>query len=171
MNSPFFKNDNIVLLLDSLQPYSEIKDKELFLAILCAFLAHGGKKDKEGEPYIKHPIRVASNVEGKDAKVVALLHDVLEDSSITSDNLREMGFSSIVIEAVKSLTRGVFQDYSSYLDQVAKNPLAVKVKIADIEDNMNLERLNKLDSFTKNRLIAKYKYAIEYLNANNISLG
>lgn len=165
MNSPFFKKKQLSLFLETVHPYIDIHDKELFLAMLCAFLAHGEKKDKEGAPYLMHPIRVAEKVNSKDSKIVALLHDVLEDSSITAANLHEIGFSSTIIQALQAITRKKFQSYSDYLDQVAKNPLAKEVKLADIKDNLNPERLSHLDSFTQNRLSKKYTAAIKYLES------
>lgn len=163
MNSPFFNSNQISLFLEIVQPSVEIHDDEIFLATISAFLAHGGKKDKEGEPYILHPIRVASQMESKEAKIVALLHDVLEDSSITSGNLKDIGFSDEIIHAVLAITRKKSQSYSAYLKQVASNPLARIVKIADIRDNMSPKRLNKLDRVTQNRLSNKYEKAIRYL--------
>ena len=166
MNSSFFNSAQISVFLENVQPSVEIHDREMFLATICAFLAHGGKKDKEGEPYILHPIRVASQLEDKDAKIVALLHDVLEDSSITSDNLKEIGFSNEIVHAVIALTRGLLQSYSAYLKQVSSNQLAKTVKIADIRDNMNPERLKNLDRITQKRLVNKYEEAIRYLSTH-----
>lgn len=96
--------------------------------------------------------------------MVALLHDVLEDSGITEENLQTMGFSEEIISAVKALTRGRFQSYSEYIiKQVRKNPLARKVKLADIQDNMNPNRLEKLNALTRRRLKNKHENAIRIL--------
>ncbi len=164
MNSPFFNNTQISVFLESLQPLVEIHDSDMFLATICAFIAHGGKKDKEGEPYFLHPIRVAAMLESKEAKLVALLHDVIEDSSITSNNLIAMGFSKVIVDAILALTRKKLQSYSAYLKQVSSNSLARTVKIADITDNMNPDRLRKLDKATQKRLAQKYEEAIRYLS-------
>ena len=163
MNSPFFNPEELELFINAAQDYMEISDKQMLYAMLCAFLAHGNQRDKEGEPYFLHPINVAQNVVTRDEKMVALLHDVLEDSSITEENLQAMGFSKEVISAVKALTRGRFQSYSEYIRQVRKNPLARKVKLADIQDNMNPNRLEKLNTLTQKRLKNKYENAIHIL--------
>ena len=134
MKSPFFNPEELELFINSVQDYIEINDLQMLYAMLCAFLAHGNQRDKEGEPYFLHPIHVAKNVETRDEKMVALLHDVLEDSGITEENLQMMGFSEEIISAVKALTRGKFQSYSEYIKQVRKNPLARKVKMADIQE-------------------------------------
>lgn len=164
MNSPFFNNEQLRLFEDSIQEYVKVNDQQMFNAIICAFLAHGNKKDKEGEPYYNHPINVARIVKEKNEKIVALLHDVLEDSSITEENLQSMGFSDEIIKAVKALTRGKLQSYYSYLEQVSKNPLAKIVKLADIQDNLNPARLDKLNIVTRTRLKNKYEKAIYILN-------
>ena len=163
MKSPFFNPEELELFINSVQDYIEINDLQMLYAMLCAFLAHGNQRDKEGEPYFLHPIHVAKNVETRDEKMVALLHDVLEDSGITEENLQMMGFSEEIISAVKALTRGRFQSYSEYIKQVRKNPLARKVKLADIQDNMNPNRLKKLNALTQRRLKNKYENAIHIL--------
>lgn len=164
MNSPFFNPKQLKLFMDSLQGYVKVDDQQMFYAIICAFLAHGNKKDKEGAPYYRHILNVARNVKEKNEKIVAILHDVLEDSSITEENLRAMGFSDEIITAVKALTHCKFQSYRTYLTQVCKNPLAKVVKLADIQDNIDPDRLKKLDAVTRTRLKNKYEKAIFFLN-------
>jgi len=164
MNSPFFNQEQLELFMDAIHEYVTVNDHQIFYAMICAFLAHGNKKDKEGAPYYIHPLSVAKNVKEKNEKIIALLHDVLEDSSITEGNLQSMGFSDEIITAVKALTRGKLQSYRSYLDQVCKNPLAKIVKLADIQDNIDPERLEKLDVITRARLKNKYEKAINILN-------
>lgn len=167
MNSPFFNSENLEIFIDSLQTCVKIYDHEMFYAMICAFLAHGNKKDKEGESYYKHPLNVAKSVNEKNEKIVAILHDVLEDSNITENNLRAMGFSDEIILAVKALTRGKLQSYSSYLEQVCKNPIAKNVKLADVKDNANPKRLEKLNTITKIRLKNKYDKAIAILKKHS----
>lgn len=164
MNSPLHKKKQIDQFLNIIKSYVQINDKEFILALACAILAHGRKTDKEGEPYILHPIRVATKLNNREAKIVAILHDVVEDSSFTLTDLHEIGFSSSTIYAVEALTRKKGQIYSKYLIQVASNPLAKEVKLADIEDNMNPERLSHLDYITRKRLLKKYTSAINYLS-------
>ncbi len=164
MNSPFFNHEQLELFINSIQDSVKIDDSQMFYALICAFLAHGNRKDKEGESYYKHPLNVAKNVKRKNEKLVALLHDVLEDSSITEENLQAMGFSDEVITAVKVLTRGKLQRYHSYLKQVGKNSLAKTVKLADIQDNLDPVRLEKLNAATQVRLKRKYEKAIKILD-------
>lgn len=116
-------------------------------AIALAVRAHAGQKDKAGAPYILHPLRVMLAVEGDDARMAAVLHDVVEDSDITIDELRQMGFPEAVVEAVDALTkRDDEKGADSYLDFVARagrNDIARAVKLADIADNMDLSRIQK----------------------------
>ena len=109
-------------------------------ALELALRAHRGQKDKVGEPYIRHPIRVAERVEGDDARVVALLHDVLEDTDMTREDLRRAGVDGQLLEALELLTRTAGQEYADYVAAVADNDLARAVKLADVADN--LERLD-----------------------------
>ena len=109
-------------------------------ALELALRAHRGQKDKVGEPYIRHPVRVAERVEGDDARVVALLHDVLEDTGWTAADLREAGVDDATLDAIELLTRTPGQDYAAYVAAAAGHPLARAVKLADVADN--LERLD-----------------------------
>ena len=106
-------------------------------ALEIAVGAHRGQKDKVGEPYIRHPLRVAERVEGEQAQVVALLHDVFEDTSIALDEIEDLDDEQR--EALRVLTRDGNQSYGEYIDCVAQNPLARAVKLADLADNV--ERL------------------------------
>lgn len=110
-------------------------------AIEIAACAHAGQLDRGGEPYIYHPLRVMGNVDTLEARIVAVLHDVVEDSELTLDDLRAEGFSEEVLAAVDALTK---RDGESRLDaamRAAANPLARVVKLADVNDNMNRARL------------------------------
>ena len=163
MNSPFFDKKQLAMFRKMIESFITISDQEIVSAYLCAFLAHSGKKDKEGSAYLEHPVRVSKNFETKDEIIVALLHDVLEDSNITAKNLRNMGFSERILDAVQALTRHKMQCYSSYLAQVAQNELATKVKRADIQDNLDPARLNKLSPPVRKRLQKKYQNALAIL--------
>jgi (p)ppGpp synthase/HD superfamily hydrolase len=111
-------------------------------AILIAAEAHLGQKDKAGEPYVLHPLRVMMRVEGKTARIVAVLHDVVEDSDEwTLDRLRGAGFSEDVVEAVEYLTRREDETYEAFVERAAGNRIARRVKLADLEDNMDVRRL------------------------------
>lgn len=113
-------------------------------AIALAVEAHRGQKDRAGQPYILHPLRVMMNVEGATAKTAAILHDVVEDSPITLDDLTQQGFSPEVVAAVDCLTKRPDEDYEPYLQRVEQNALAIRVKLADLRDNMTLTRLDSV---------------------------
>lgn len=106
-----------------------------------AIRAHAGQIDKAGRPYIEHPAHVASSVEGELAKAVAWLHDVVEDTAMTFDDIASMGVDVEVIEAVRALTREEGESYFAYIARVGLNPLAREVKLADLEHNSDLARL------------------------------
>jgi (p)ppGpp synthase/HD superfamily hydrolase len=128
-----------------------------------AIKAHHGQLDKANEPYITHPEFVASQVTGDEAKAVAWLHDVVEDTSVTFDDLRAAGLSESVIEAVNAITKRDNEDYETYLARVAANPLAKAVKLADLTHNMDTSRLKVITENTKVRL-EKYKVALAKLS-------
>lgn len=109
-------------------------------AILIAVKAHQGQKDRYGSSYILHPIRVMMRFDTEKEMIVAVLHDVVEKSDWTLQGLREQGFDDDIVKAVDLLTRRDLQEYMDYIDRLKGNALARKIKIADIEDNMNPER-------------------------------
>jgi (p)ppGpp synthase/HD superfamily hydrolase len=145
----------------------EIEEPQIILALICAYIAHCGKVDKAGTPYFEHVLSVYKKMETTDEKIVALLHDVLEDSSITEDNLRNMGFSERIVESVKTLTRCKTQTYKKYLIQVSQNPIATIVKRADVQNNIDPLRLEKLSSKLQKRLRKKYELALLILDNNS----
>jgi len=134
------------------------------IALQIATQAHFGQVDKLGNNYITHPTRIAAKFIGDtDLQSVALLHDVLEDSSVTEEVLRKL-FLASVVDAVVAVTKRAGQSYDCYLKQVKANKMALAVKLADIEDNMS--RLDQLTySATKNRLVKKYEHALKELIA------
>lgn len=118
-------------------------------ALRIAMIAHSDQVDKGGAPYIFHPIRVKENVSvigntytAEEAHIVALLHDVLEDSHFTEDDLAKE-FSVEVVDAVLALTKQAGESYDSYLQRIKDNKLATAVKLADLADNQRLERINR----------------------------
>jgi|JI9StandDraft_1071089.scaffolds.fasta_scaffold512268_1 (p)ppGpp synthase/HD superfamily hydrolase len=135
-------------------------------AISIALTAHSGKLDKGGSPYILHPLRVMLAMETTEEKIVALLHDVVEDSTTTIQELREVKFSKRILSAVALLTKKENQPYQEYILAIKRNPLATKIKLADLKDNMNTNRLQKLTEADKER-IKKYKAAYKLLTAPN----
>lgn len=127
-------------------------------ALSVALNAHQDQVDKGGQPYIWHPIRVALNFDSAVFRAVALLHDVLEDTDITEDELRD-AFGDNVADAVVALTRTPGQGYGAFIEQCAKNPLAKAVKIADLEDNMTVARLPQPLTDADRKRLKKYKWA------------
>ena len=126
--------------------------------------AHLGQVDKAGEDYIKHPEKVASFVKSDEEKAVAYLHDVIEDTELTLEDLHEYEFSKEVIEAVDIITKKKGEDYQSYLNSVKKNKLARAVKLADLRHNSDLTRLIKVTEKDIKRK-EKYQKAIVFLNS------
>jgi len=109
-------------------------------ALQIAAKAHEGQKDKAGEPYIMHSIRVMMSVDGAEAQIVAVLHDVLEDTSVTADDLRQAGFSEKVVDAVLAVTHDQEEPYAEYVIRCKSNEIARRVKLGDLEDNSRLAR-------------------------------
>ena len=110
-------------------------------ALALAVDVHTGVLDKAGEPYILHVLRVMARMSSEDERVVAILHDVVEDSDRTIDDLHRLGFSPAVVAAVQQLTKPPGADYQRYVAGVRGNPLARAVKLADLEDNMDVRRI------------------------------
>ena len=133
------------------------------LALSIATQAHEGQLDKAGVDYIEHPIYVASQVDTEEEKAVALLHDVIEDSPVSAEELLQAGLPETVVTAVQVLTKEKEQDYQTYLETVKKNPLARVVKLADLKHNSNLSRLSSITEKDRERL-KKYKKAIDFLS-------
>lgn len=133
------------------------------LAFLIAKKAHAGQIDKAGKDYIQHPIYVSSLVETPEAKIVALLHDVLEDSEYTSDDLLNAGIADEIVKAVEILTKQSGESYNDYLIKIKNNNLARIVKIADLTHNSDLTRLEKV-TFKDLERQKKYKQAIKFLS-------
>lgn len=114
-------------------------------AIMMAVKAHKDQKDLSGEPYILHPIRVMMKMRTEEEKIAAVLHDAVEDSDLSVGDLHKAGFSTDIIEAIKLLTRDDAIPYDDYIAGIESNKLAIKIKLADLEDNMNVLRLNAID--------------------------
>jgi len=130
-------------------------------ALRVALVAHAGQTQRNGSPYIFHPIRVMEGVKGHQAKCVALLHDVVEDSAMTIEDL-DKDFTNRIVKAVDLLTKREGQDYQEYIEAIAKNDIARRVKRSDLRDNMDISRLPEVTTKDIERL-NKYKEAYEYL--------
>jgi len=132
-------------------------------AMKIAYNAHLNQVDKSGIPYIFHPIYLAERMEDEESTIVALLHDTVEDSEMTINDLKMEGFSEKVIDAINCLTHNKNLTYEEYIMGIKINPLAKKVKLVDLEHNSLLARLDSIDEDTKLRLI-KYSKAKEMLS-------
>lgn len=121
-------------------------------AVAIAALAHRGQQDKAGAPYLLHPLRLLLRMDSELAMMAAVLHDVVEDTTWTLEQLREAGFPEAVLAAVDCLTRRSHESYDAFIDRIRQNPIARQVKIADLEDNMNLQRLVQISPKDLGRL-------------------
>ncbi len=135
---------------------------DLDSAIALASEAHRGQFDKAGQPYILHPLRLMFCFVRESDRIVAVLHDVIEDSPFTIDELKKRGFSKEILDAVDCLTRRDNEDYKDFILRISLNALARKVKIADLKDNLDLTRLDRI-SHTDLIRIEKYHDALKLL--------
>lgn len=118
-----------------------IKVNLLEKAITIATKAHEGQVDKGGNQYILHPLAVMMKCNEYDEKIVAVLHDVIEDTNVTVEELIKEGFSEKIIEAILSLTRKEDESYVDFIKRCKQNPIGKIVKIADIDSNMDISRI------------------------------
>ena len=140
---------------------NNMKEKEK-LAYAIAYVAHKGQVDKVGKDYINHPLTVASYCKTEDERVVALLHDVVEDTNITLEDLSKF-FDSNIIDALKLLTHDDDTPYMEYVARIKENEIAKAVKIADLTHNMDLSRFENPTKWDYDRVEYKYKPAMEIL--------
>lgn len=135
-------------------------------ALKLCYKAHSGQTDKSGLPYVHHPMHLAEQMDDEDSIIVALLHDVVEDTDYTIEDLEQMGFGDNVIEALKLLTHDEAVPYLDYVRNIKKNALAKKVKLADLNHNSDLSRLNHEPTKKDIARYQKYQKAIAILNEN-----
>src|SRR3954463_5546325 len=109
-------------------------------ALQIAAKAHEGQRDKEGLPYILHPLRAMMRVQGEEAQIVAVLHDGVEDTPVTADDLRQAGFSESVVAAVVCVTHRKDEPYADYVVRCKGDDIARRGKLAALEDNSRLDR-------------------------------
>lgn len=129
-------------------------------AIAIAAIAHTGQVDKAGAPYILHPLRMMLALSSNEERITAVLHDVVEDcAGWTFDRLRTEGFSDKIISALDSVTKRDGEPYEAFVLRAASNPIGIRVKLADLEDNCNLARITSPTAKDHAR-IEKYKQAI-----------
>lgn len=137
-------------------------------ALKLSFAAHRNQLDKGGIPYIYHPYHLAEQMQDEYSVCVALLHDVMEDTDMTWEELEREGFPDEVMEAVRCLTRLEGMSYPDYIRGVRKNALAAKVKLADLQHNSDLSRLDCVDEAARERL-SRYRQAIRILKEEDLS--
>ncbi|MGN0442091.1 MAG: HD domain-containing protein [Acutalibacteraceae bacterium] len=138
--------------------YSDLTKK----ALKISFNAHKNQVDKSGMPYVFHPFHLAEQMDDEYSVCVALLHDVVEDTDITIEELIIEGFPKEVINAIELMTHSDSVPYLDYVKIIKNNPIARKVKLADLMHNSDLSRLDKIDDKVLER-VAKYKKAIGIL--------
>jgi len=131
-------------------------------ALKLCFEAHKNQVDKSGMPYVFHPFHLAEQMKDENTTIVALLHDVVEDTDYTFDDLQEFGFGKEVIDALKLLTHESCVPYMDYVLKIKDNPIAKAVKLADLQHNSDISRLDIIDEKALSRR-EKYKAAMELL--------
>ncbi len=114
-------------------------EKAMFIAVK----AHQGQKDKAGEPYILHSLRVMLRMTSEAEMIAAVLHDIVEDTYWTTADLRKEGFAEEILEVVDCLTRRKKESYEEFIERVERTPVARKIKLADLEDNMDMRRISE----------------------------
>lgn len=136
-------------------------------AIIFAVTRHQGQLDKGGMPYIEHPIRVMIDCHSTVEKIVAILHDVVEDTDATFEDIRNLcngeTIADTIVDAVRAITKTSDTTYDEYLEGVKANPVALSVKIADIRDNLSPMRQYRLPHDKQAQLKAKYLKALTIL--------
>ena len=131
-------------------------------AMRLCFQAHKNQLDKSGIPYVFHPIHLAEQMQDEETTLVALLHDVVEDSEYSLEALRAMGFGETVLEAIALMTHDEKVPYMDYVARIKPNPIARAVKIADLKHNSDLSRLDAVDDKAMAR-VEKYARALRLL--------
>jgi len=121
-------------------------------AIGIALRAHAGQKTKDGSPYILHPLRVMARMTTGEERMAAVLHDVIEDSDLTLEDLRREGFPESVLTAVSLMTHEDGISYEDYVQRLKPDPMARRIKLADLEDNSDIRRLSGIEEKDIERL-------------------
>ena len=131
-------------------------------AIKIMYENHKNQVDKSGIPYVFHPFHIAEQMDDENTTIVALLHDIVEDTNMTFEQLDNEGFSREVIDAFMLLTHNPNEDYYDYIKRIGTNPIAKAVKIKDLEHNMDFSRLDSISGWDLVR-VEKYKDCHDYL--------
>ena len=132
-------------------------------AMQICFEKHKNQMDKSGVPYVFHPFHVAESMTSEDATIVALLHDVVEDTDTSFEELEQYGFSQSVMDALKLMTHDDNVPYLQYVENLKHNPIAREVKIADLTHNSDTSRLDTITDWDLQRA-KKYQKALDILN-------
>lgn len=136
---------------------NELLEKALRIAVE----AHAGQVDKAGKPYIFHPLRVCVRCSTDEERLVALLHDTIEDTEITAEDLLVAGFPRNIVDAILAVSRKEGESYEDFIVRAGQKPLSRAVKLHDLEDNMDISRLEQVtagDVDRLNRYIRAYRY-------------
>jgi len=133
-------------------------------ALRLCYEAHAGQLDKSGMPYVLHPVHLAEQMTDEDTTIVALLHDVVEDTAYTLRDFADMGFAPQVIRAIGRMTHDDAVPYLDYVAAIKEDPIARQVKLADLRHNSDLSRLDQVDEAALAR-VEKYKKAIALLES------
>lgn len=137
--------------------------KKLEDAIALASFAHSGQTDKVQQPYILHPLRVMLALCSPKDRIVGVLHDVVEDTDVTLDDLRNDGYEKDIIEAIDSVTKREGESWEKFIERAGQNEIGRRVKICDISDNMSPFRHIGLDLEKRTKLLKKYKKALTFM--------
>ncbi len=129
-----------------------LEHQQVEKALTIALEAHRGQRDKYAAPYVLHTLRILSHFSDPTLQQIAILHDVVEDSPCTLDQLRKQGFSEKVVQAVDALTRREDEPYDALIGRASEDALALKVKLADLEDNMDIRRMHGITEKDRVRL-------------------
>lgn len=150
-------------------------DKQSMLekAIALAVGAHTGQRDLADEPYILHPLRVMGQMKDPESRIIAVLHDVLEDTKLTAQDLIASGIAPKLVKRVEMLTRGTDEKYQDYIERISQDGWTHEVKMADLNDNLDPNRIHALFYSEKysarsiERRVAKYLKAWSFLKDND----
>lgn len=151
--------------MEKLLQHKEVTVFDLNTAIEIAVEAHKGQKQKNGLPYILHPLRLMMQMSTEQEMITAVLHDVVEDSELSFADLKNKGCPAEIITALDCLTHCSDEHYSDYILRIKKNELARRVKLADLRDNMDVLRLSQL---TEKDLARLQRYHISWNVLNNV---
>ena len=142
------------------EEYAKLLDK----AVLTSVTKHQGQRDKIGCAYFQHPMRVAMRCSADDEKIVALLHDTIEDTDVTPEYLLSEGFPQYIVDAILSVTKRDGESYEDFVARAKQNPIGRVVKIHDLEDNLDVMRLDEVSPDMATRF-TKYLKALRYLKS------